>query len=369
MGEQEEEIMTKMVEPKAIRTVFVEMTNKCNFRCNFCPIEKKSRPSGEIEFELFCRIVDEIREKKISDRIGFHVMGEPLLHPKIAEAVAYAKGHGLATGLTTNGALLRENMVHRLIESGLDSISISLETVDSVEHQSRGTDMPFEAYYERILRAVRILHAESPIEITINMMNTVSRKYFDLDRPVGINRREVDFRKKIETLTGDLLCMFNRSVGPDAVAGSLRGIALNKPSNIWIDKRVKIYVQMLMDWGNAFTEKEVCAPPFGYCAYALRDIGILSDGTVTMCCGDFAGKTALGNIREERLATILASKQAREVVDGFARNHVVHSHCKKCLGAPGKIKAFVKGALSIYLFKMVSHPLVPREYHLSLQER
>jgi len=41
------------------------------------------------------RILDQIAKEQLSERVAFHVMGEPLLHPMFTEILAYTKLVGL----------------------------------------------------------------------------------------------------------------------------------------------------------------------------------------------------------------------------------------------------------------------------------
>lgn len=84
------------------RHLFVELTSRCNLSCTYCPRPKVSR---DIPFWLFRKIVDEasLHGKR---SFSLHLFGEPLLYPKIIEAVRYLKRHGHTVVLTTNGMYL-----------------------------------------------------------------------------------------------------------------------------------------------------------------------------------------------------------------------------------------------------------------------
>jgi len=86
------------------RHVFIELTSKCNLRCSYCPRPKLSR---SLPYRLFKKIVD---EASLYGKVSFslHLFGEPLLYPRIIEAIRYIKKRGHAVILTTNGTLLRK---------------------------------------------------------------------------------------------------------------------------------------------------------------------------------------------------------------------------------------------------------------------
>ena len=61
--------------------------------------------------------------------------GEPLLHPRFFDMAAECRSRGIAVGLITNGSLLGEDKVERLLAAGLASIHISMESADPGQFQ------------------------------------------------------------------------------------------------------------------------------------------------------------------------------------------------------------------------------------------
>ncbi|MBP7527605.1 MAG: radical SAM protein [Syntrophorhabdaceae bacterium] len=135
----------------------IEITNRCNLRCTFCdklPLLTKDQ-MGDMEIELFKKIIDEGEKGRLWG-VKLSYRGEPLLHPQVAEMVAYAKSKGvLDIYMNTNGMLLSEEMSLKLMDAGLDRISVSVDGTDAVvfERERRG------AKYDRILKNVETLMA------------------------------------------------------------------------------------------------------------------------------------------------------------------------------------------------------------------
>jgi len=108
----------------------IESTNACNLYCPFCATTYKNwgpYKKGFLDFSLFKRVIDEgVDNGLYSTKLSFR--GEPLLHPYIAEMVAYAKKKGIIDiYFNTNATVLDENKINQLIDAGLDRISISFE--------------------------------------------------------------------------------------------------------------------------------------------------------------------------------------------------------------------------------------------------
>jgi MoaA/NifB/PqqE/SkfB family radical SAM enzyme len=334
--------------------IYFELTNACNFNCDFCPITISSRRTHFMDFSLYTKGIDDIVRSKITDTIGFHVLGEPLLYPQIFQALEYAKKHSLRIELTTNGSLLTEECVRNLIRCKLDKLSISLETSIAMDHESRGSQTRFEEYFQQVLNAVRIIHREDAnLKLEISMMNPISGKYFDIDRDLKITAKNEAYREKLLSLIRDLLPVLSPPPNKRAVESQIRALQLNKPLIIRIDDHTAIYIQMLGDWGNAFAARKIYPSKIGFCGYALKNIGILNNGEVTICCVDYDGKTSLGNLNDSDLASILMSERACLIRNGFKRLRLVDPHCQRCIGSTHPLKTAVKSLVSIYLFKVL----------------
>jgi len=85
------------------------------------------KPKQHISLSDAKQIIDFLVERRFL--ILYLTGGEPTLHPKICEIVGYASSRGLITTMTTNGTV-SPKVLWRLRESGLQSISVSLDHYD-----------------------------------------------------------------------------------------------------------------------------------------------------------------------------------------------------------------------------------------------
>jgi radical SAM protein with 4Fe4S-binding SPASM domain len=127
----------------------IEVTSACNLNCPFCATTYRGKKvkRGFISFDMVKKIID---EGSLSGLYGvkFNIRGEPLLHPQIHEFVEYAKKKGLIdVYFNTNAMLLNKELNQKLIDAGLDRISVSFEgvTKEFYESQRKG------ANYETVL--------------------------------------------------------------------------------------------------------------------------------------------------------------------------------------------------------------------------
>ena len=116
---------TRLVPPPD--RMYIESTNMCNLSCVMCPTGRKEvlRPKGFMEFDVFKQIVDEMAPHVKATTL--HIWGEPLMHKRIFDMVAYCRAHNLRSEISTNATLLDEKKAQKLLDAGLDAIYLCLD--------------------------------------------------------------------------------------------------------------------------------------------------------------------------------------------------------------------------------------------------
>ena len=107
------------IDYKFPRHIFIETTANCNLSCAYCPREKRQ---DNMDFNLFKEIINECRNYG-SRSFSLHLFGEPLMYPKILEAIRYIKKQNRRNTilLTTNGTFLNK-FIDNLVELRVDRI-------------------------------------------------------------------------------------------------------------------------------------------------------------------------------------------------------------------------------------------------------
>ena len=149
-----------------LTAVNIELTNRCNLACVMCPVNRDmSRKKKDLEFDAFRRILD---ENPALELILMFQWGESLLVPDFFDRVAYAVERGVRVMVTTNGTLLDERTCHRIVASGLDRITISVDGAARTHETIRG--FPLADLRRNVERLVRMRdEAGSNLGIDINM--------------------------------------------------------------------------------------------------------------------------------------------------------------------------------------------------------
>ena len=264
--------------------VYVEITNICNMNCSFCHGHKRApRRMSKEEFSL---ILDKLTEQ--TKYIYYHLMGEPLTHPLLPEFIKLAGERGYKSIITTNGTLLSKRK-SELLSAGLHKVNISLHSFEN------GSDEDFVRYVNEISD-----FAKNAAELGVIVVFRLWNEGYDN------GRNEVSLKLLKQDIEGTW-------------AENSRG--------------VKIREKIFLEWGERFewpdNDAEIKGDRF-FC-YGLKDqFGILSDGTVVPCCLDSDGVINLGNIFCDDISSILNSKRATDIVEGFRCGKASEELCKKC---------------------------------------
>lgn len=341
-----------------LQRVHIELTNVCDFNCRFCPKSQMTRPYGYMETELAKRVISEIGEKAVCEKITFHVMGEPTLHRDFFDILEFARKKQVNVGLTTNGGSLGGEVGRRLLDTELHQIDISIQTPDESSFELRqARHLSFQRYMDGILgffSAYRRQHADAVIKF--RFMNTRFRKK-GLEKkkgPVRLISSTEELRQMFRDWAGRIYDLLGVDEGTRLSAfEKIETLVAYKWNVVEIYPNVFFETYVLNEWGNAFDGDDVREAWAGYC-YGMRDhFSILHNGDVILCCVDYDGRTVIGNLQDASLEEILSSPRLGRIMRGFRRFQLVHPHCRKCLGSTSFPSWLVKPIGSVLGLKLL----------------
>jgi MoaA/NifB/PqqE/SkfB family radical SAM enzyme len=112
----------------------VDITEICNLACVHC-LHSEFRVSehysgSSLEPELNAKLVDEVRQhgRNYTQYIRYSSNGEPLTHKFVFEMIEYAvRNSGVIVTLTTNGTIMNDKRIERLLATGVDVVDISID--------------------------------------------------------------------------------------------------------------------------------------------------------------------------------------------------------------------------------------------------
>ena len=129
------------------RRLYVECTAACNISCDqaICAPETgitRTRQAGMLDFEVFRRVIDETGASLV--RVDFFNYGEAFLHKRAVEMCEYIKTRfpHIYLYTSTNGMALTEASARRLVHSGIDEVTFSIDgatqaTYERYRHRGR----------------------------------------------------------------------------------------------------------------------------------------------------------------------------------------------------------------------------------------
>jgi hypothetical protein len=105
----------------------IEISNLCNLTCSDCPHPRQERPKGLMSNEVFEKALELV--VRCGQHVAYlHNFGEPLLHPNIASYVQRCVERGVTPSFFTNGVLINDQALAKLVEAGLRILCISEHT-------------------------------------------------------------------------------------------------------------------------------------------------------------------------------------------------------------------------------------------------
>jgi MoaA/NifB/PqqE/SkfB family radical SAM enzyme len=135
----------------------LSLTNRCNFRCDYCHIPLQNR--AELSTEEWYRVIDELHEGGMgrASLIG----GEPLLRKDAGAIIHYLKSKGLHVAMNTNGWWTEERIAD---VSKLDLVCLTLDGPQAIHDKQRR-----KGSYERVIRSIELLkrHGVNVVTMTV----------------------------------------------------------------------------------------------------------------------------------------------------------------------------------------------------------
>ena len=114
-----------MMKPKRVE---IELVSDCNLKCTYCPRHYVNNLTGYMDFSLYKKIIDEIRE--FNPILVLHRRGESMLHPEFSKMLNYLNGEFSEVQMATNATLLTKDKYEAIVNN-LTFLSFSLDTKDS----------------------------------------------------------------------------------------------------------------------------------------------------------------------------------------------------------------------------------------------
>lgn len=278
--------LTGAFSPK-LSGVFIEPTNNCNLHCKMCT--RGLRKTGFMDWNLFRRIIDEIADVG-NVALVMHMGGESLTHPRFLDMLEYVMAKRpkfRRVGFVTNGTLLSEKVQQKVVDLGVDWITVSLDGLGKVND------------------AIRIGSKYEVIEANINGL---LEKRGSNEKPnIGLSLTDVGQpRSEIEEFV-----------------------------KAWVEKVDYIRVGLCQDKDNRIIDRsyfgdlqlqthDICVSPF-------VSLVVFWNGDVAPCCTDINGVQILGNVQDSSLESVWKASDFKRMRYDLAKHREQdHVLCRTC---------------------------------------
>ena len=272
--------------------VMVDITEVCNLGCIHCahPAFKLSEKyqKSMLSPELNKKMVDEVLEsgKDLTKYIRYTSNGEPLVHPKSYDMILYAvQNSGTKVTLTTNGTLLNDKKMKRLLDTGLHMIDVSIDAFHNETYKKIRVGGNLDVTKKNVLRLLE-LNKQSSGKTKI-IISFVEQKE---------NTSEIELFKK-----------YWYKQGADEVL--IRKLHTNSGSN-------KNDIET--------TEKRRA------CLYPWERIVLTAQGKLSFCPTDWYGKTEIVDFANESIKVVWKNNFYKDLRNQHTKCEFTNEFCNKC---------------------------------------
>ncbi|WP_455280933.1 radical SAM protein [[Eubacterium] cellulosolvens] len=345
----------KKPQPTGIPAVVVwNFTNKCNLNCLHC--YQNSSPTSPDNEELSTKeslvIVDHLVDSGVValDFSG----GEPLLRPDFFEIAQQAIEAGMICSISTNGTLISEKTAKKLVEIGINGVTISIDSITPKIHDEfRRTPGSFQKAIEGIKNCATAGIQEIIVATTLTKFSLpeltqilelakqlgATRYYVSRILPVGrgvqlehLDVSPMELKNVLKwlskrlyesvTLGEGIPCLargmayftrqcYNHSGGTVIPVGEvLTGYELTN---------LKHFETRFADFLNRFADR------FGACGAGITYCGLSPEGDVLPCAP--ATHIRLGNLKEQNLEDIWVNN---EILQYLRQRDKIQGSCGQC---------------------------------------
>ena len=157
-------VASRFVLGRPKKAVF-SITEECSMRCKMCYNWRLKDSENTVNLETWKKAVKDLDNLKKEKMLLNFIGGEPLEKNYVLDIVKEATKHNIKTSLTSNASLIDENMAQKIIDSGLTTLCISLDSLNPEIHDYyRGK----KGIYNKVINALEIFsEKENRPEIVI----------------------------------------------------------------------------------------------------------------------------------------------------------------------------------------------------------
>ncbi|MEL6970156.1 MAG: radical SAM protein [Bacteroidota bacterium] len=303
----------------------IQTTAYCNAKCSFCPypVTSKELPMGNMEQEVFEKIIKEIAQYEVALVQPF-LMSDPLMDKRIIQRIAMIQHYMPNTriNITTNGYLLNERIIKSLVDLNIETIHISSNGITpDTYRKTMGIDgLAVLRNVNQLIDALRAAGARTEVIVTAISLKETKEEIF-------------------------LARAYWRARGVTFYMNPLNDRAGNIDESDF---------EGMLPFDDAFNTTQLLSYDMSGCPALYTYMGILFNGDLVTCCHDWRRSLVLGNVKEKSLMEIWNDRPYRELRKLSEEGRLCERDlCAKC----GENRFSIDHqALQNYLEQMAEHP-------------
>lgn len=254
-------------------TMTIEPTNICNLKCPLCTTGsgEMERSNGKMSLETFDALMNKMG-KDIFFLLIYH-QGEPYINKHFFDFIKIAKEKNIYVTTSTNGHYFTDEKIKKTIESGLDSMIVSIDgvTQESFEKYRVGGNL------EKVISGTKKLMLEKKKRKSLNP--NVTLQFLVMKH----NESEIDAVR-----------MLGKEMGVDRVLIKNIEVRSYEEAKQWLPQEESFRRYDVTE--NEFIVKGINDKK--YCNRPWMSTLINWDGTFVPCCFDKNGQYPMGNIHQ-----------------------------------------------------------------------
>ena len=262
---------------------YIETTGRCNMRCPVCTKRIRNYDMPEEEYNFIVKRNKDLLKKQA---VWLDFNGEPLMDKFIFERIKLLKLAGAEARISTNGVLLSEENIEKLIEAGHSMISVSVMTLDA--------------------QMYKIYRGSNDLALVLHNLLVLKQKADVSRKPIIIQAVKLDLKDKSEN---NKFIAYFHSLGIDVALHKFT----NRAQNVILDLSEEL-------------------PPLERheCVGLKQNIVILANCDVVTCCCDYCGNASIGNLKDYNYSVKQLVEQSGVFNYPTKRKQLFLTVCEKC---------------------------------------
>ncbi|MCK5113602.1 MAG: radical SAM protein [Phycisphaerae bacterium] len=317
--------------------IYAILTTRCNARCEMCTYWRDPVES-ELPAADWIRALRSLKHLSGSYHVQF-CAAEALMRNDLFEILHATRAMGVTSGITTNGLLLNDGNIEKLLGAGIFNINVSIDSMNPEIHDSlRGVP----GLLEKVKRNVENL--ASAIKRSGSSARIIIRPLVCTTNIDSVHE-VVEFAKSVEAAGVNFQPMVKWSPESEKLMRIPLSAVLNLVERLTEMKRAGDPIMNSPASMQLWTEHFSGQIPsnLGICRVPLRNLSILSNGDVLLCQSHL---TPLGNIATDDVGQMWRSQL------GKSERRRITKQCDKFCTGTSTVRKSLRDYLN--LFKRLS---------------